>query len=63
VVDKMFKSYAVECFFVGLAVVIAKMLSSDQLLINVNYDYSFIVFFSCLFSLFIPVWYLAAKKF
>ena len=59
----MLKSYSVELFFVVFTVFLASLLGSNYLLTSVNYDYSFIVFFSCLFSLFIPVWYLAAKKF
>ncbi len=59
----MLKAYNVECFFIIFTVFLACLLSSDYLLESVNHDYSFVVFFSCLFSLFIPVWYLAAKKF
>lgn len=59
----MLKSYSVELFFVVFTVILARLLSSDYLLTSVNYDYSFVVFFSCLFALFVPVWYLVARKF
>ena len=59
----MLKSYNVECFFVVLTLLLACWLGSDYLIVSLNYDYSFVVFFSCLFALFVPVWYLVAKKF
>ena len=59
----MLKPYNVELFFVVFTVFLALLLSSNYLLVSVNYDYSFVVFFSCLFAVFVPVWYLAARKF
>ena len=55
--------YSVEIVFLAITFLIACMLSSNQLLIDINYDYSFIVFFACLFMLFLPVFYLATKDF
>ena len=55
--------YLTEFVFLSIAFLIATMLSSNQLLIDINYDYSLIVFFACLFMLFIPVFYLATKDF
>ena len=59
----MLKSYSLELFFVVFTLLLSYLLGSSYLLESVNYDYSFVVFFSCLFALFVPVWYLVAKKF
>jgi len=55
--------YTTEIVFLSIAFLLACMLSSNQFLIDINYDYSFIVFFACLFMLFIPVFYLTMKNF
>lgn len=55
--------YLAEIAFLTITVVLACMLGCDSTLIEVNYDYSFIVFFACLFMLFLPVFYLATKNF
>lgn len=53
--------YTTEIVFLSIAFLIACMLSSNQLLIDINFDYSFIVFFSGLFGLMLPTYYLAVK--
>lgn len=55
--------YSVEIVFLAITFLLAVMLSSDSLLLSVDYDYSFIVFFASLFMLFIPVFYLATRDF
>jgi len=55
--------YMTEIVFLSIAFLLACMLGSNQLLADISYDYSFIVFFACLFMLFLPVFYLAAKNF
>ena len=55
--------YSVEIVFLAITFLLAAMLSSDSLLLSVDYDYSFIVFFASLFMLFLPVFYLATKDF
>ena len=53
--------YTTEIVFMSVAFLLACMLSSNQLLIDINYDYGFIVFFSSLFAIMLPAYYLAVK--
>lgn len=55
--------YLAEIAFLTVTVVLACMLGCDSTLIEVNYDYSFIVFFSCFFAFMLPAYYLATKRF
>lgn len=53
--------YLTELVFLSIAFLLAAMLSSDTLLIAINYDFGFIMFFSSLFALMLPAYYLAVK--
>ncbi len=53
--------YLVEIVVMAITVVLACLLGSETLLVGVNYDYSFIVFFSGLFALMLPAYYFAVK--
>lgn len=57
----MLNKYLVEIVVMAITVVLACLLSSETLLLNVNYDYSFVVFFTGLFALMLPAYYLAVK--